>query len=300
MNDLLHNRELVVRQPSVMTSFYAAMKCCVVGSWKSGSTSTYLSVSLNVKYRQIRDKSLPIIRSVMEDFVWWFCTVKKVNPFLLRLALKKFVDELETTVRVQKQRLQTASVKNFCKGFENRFACFVFQRLSPCKVWKLFNDNQHERVTVIEHFRIWQVNQISLPLIINTADDSATTLEITTNKAMQSAVIHSPLMASAYNFINPQRCDVAFSCFWKVETGSERCSQVVNTRYCKYFEDSSYTNTHLTNQNCERRLRQILQWNYSFVLNWFCLVMWVRVGTSLNVLHIWIGRNKSWWKTCRP
>jgi len=52
-----------------MTSFCAAMKCCIVGSSKSGSKSTYLSVFLNVKYRQIRDKSVLIIRSVMEDFV---------------------------------------------------------------------------------------------------------------------------------------------------------------------------------------------------------------------------------------
>jgi len=36
---------------------------------KSGSTSTYLSLSLNVKYRQIRDKSVLIVRSLMEDFV---------------------------------------------------------------------------------------------------------------------------------------------------------------------------------------------------------------------------------------
>jgi len=108
-----------------------------------------------------------------------------VNLFLLKVALKKLVGELETTVRVQKQRLQPASAQSFCKGFENRIACFVLQRLSPCKVSKLFNDNQHERVTVIEHFRIWQVNQITLPLIINDTNDSATTLEITTNKAMQ-------------------------------------------------------------------------------------------------------------------
>jgi len=40
-------------------------------------------------------------------------------------------------------------------------------------------------VTVIEHFRIWQFNQISLSLIINAADNSATTLEITTKKPMQ-------------------------------------------------------------------------------------------------------------------
>jgi len=107
-----------------------------------------------------------------------------VNLFLLRAALKK-LGELETTVRVQKQRLQPAFAQNFCKGFESRIASFVLQRLSLCKVLKLFNDNQHERVTVIEHFRIWQVNQITFPLIINATDVSATTLEITTNKAMQ-------------------------------------------------------------------------------------------------------------------
>jgi len=33
------------------------------------SASTYLSVSLNVKYRQIRDRSVLIIPSVMEDSV---------------------------------------------------------------------------------------------------------------------------------------------------------------------------------------------------------------------------------------
>jgi len=108
-----------------------------------------------------------------------------VNLFLLRAALKKLVGELETTVRVQKQRLHPASAQNFCKGFESRIACFVLQRLSLCKVLKPFNDNQHERVAVTEHFRIWQVNQISLPLIINATGDSATTLEVMTNKAMQ-------------------------------------------------------------------------------------------------------------------
>ena len=77
-----------------------------------------------------------------------------MNLFLLRAALKKLVGELETMVRVQKQHLQPASAQNFCKGFESRIACFVLQRLSLCKVVKLFNDNQHERVTVIEHFRI--------------------------------------------------------------------------------------------------------------------------------------------------
>ena len=78
-----------------------------------------------------------------------------MNLFLLKVALKKLIGELETTVRVQKQRLQPASAQNFCKGFENSIACFVLQRLSPCKVLKLFNDNHHERVTVIEYFLIW-------------------------------------------------------------------------------------------------------------------------------------------------
>ena len=108
-----------------------------------------------------------------------------MNLFLLRAALIKLVGELETAVRVQKQRLQPASAQNFCKDFESRIACFVLQWVSLCKVLKLFNDNQHERVTDVEHFRIWQVNQTTLPLIINATDDSATTLEITTNKAMQ-------------------------------------------------------------------------------------------------------------------
>jgi len=67
-------------------------------------------VSLNVKYHQIRGKSVLIIHSVMEDFVSLFCAFEKVNPFLPRVALKKLVGELETTVRVQKQRLQPASV----------------------------------------------------------------------------------------------------------------------------------------------------------------------------------------------
>jgi len=40
-------------------------------------------------------------------------------------------------------------------------------------------------VAVIEHFRILQVNKISSLLIINATNDSAMTLEITTNKAMQ-------------------------------------------------------------------------------------------------------------------
>ena len=73
-----------------------------------------------------------------------------MNLFLLKVALKKLVGELETTVRVQKQRLHPASAQNFCKGFESRIASFVLQQLSLCKVLKLFNDNQHKRVTDID------------------------------------------------------------------------------------------------------------------------------------------------------
>jgi len=91
----------------------------------------------------------------------------------------------------------------------------------------------------------------------------------------KGVVMHRPLVASVYNYL--QTCDDAFSYFWKDETRSERLSCVVNTRYCKYFEDSSCTDTQLTNQNCESCLRQILQQTSSFVLNWICLGMWVKV-----------------------
>ena len=77
--------------------------------------------------------------------------------------------------------------------------------------------------------------------------------------------------------VHLQTCDDAFSCFWKDKTKSERFSYVVNTRYCKYFEDSSCIGTQLTNQNCESCLGQILQQTSSFVSNWICLGMWVRV-----------------------
>ena len=49
-----------------------------------------------------------------------------MNLFLLKLELKRLVGEFETTVRVQKQRLQPASAENFCKGVESRIASFVF------------------------------------------------------------------------------------------------------------------------------------------------------------------------------
>jgi len=56
-----------------------------------------------VKYCPIRDKSVLIIRSVVEDFFRDFVPYKKC-------ILKKLVGELDTTVRLQKQRLQPASV----------------------------------------------------------------------------------------------------------------------------------------------------------------------------------------------
>ena len=76
--------------------------------------------------------------------------------------------------------------------------------------------DQHERVTVIEHFRIWQVSQISLSLIINTADNSATTLEITTNKAMQRVpwcTVRLWRVRITLSISKP--VNVAFSCFLK-------------------------------------------------------------------------------------
>jgi len=59
--------------------------------------------------------------------VSWFCAVKKVNfeKSLLANSIPRSV--------YKKQRLQAASVQSFCKGFENRLACFVLQRLSSCK-----------------------------------------------------------------------------------------------------------------------------------------------------------------------
>jgi len=115
----------------------------------------------------------------MEDFVSWFCAVKKVN---FEKAYWRTRDHGPFT---KNNVFSPPLFRIFAKAVDNRLACFVLQRLSSYKVWKLFNNNQHERVTVIEHFSIWQVNQISLPLIINAADDSAMTLEITTNKAIQ-------------------------------------------------------------------------------------------------------------------
>jgi len=69
-------------------------------------------VSLNVKYRQTRDQSILISRSVMENSLL-ILRRYKMNLFLLKVALKKLVGELETTIRVQKQRLQPASAQNF-------------------------------------------------------------------------------------------------------------------------------------------------------------------------------------------
>jgi len=153
-------------------------------------------------------------------------------------------------------------------------------------------------VTVIEHFRIWQVNQISLPLIVNATDDSATTLEVTTNKA-RSAVMQSPLMECAYNFINLQTSDVAFSLFFEswdsVTAVGLSCRQVLLQTVWKQqlhrhaINTSKLQHTPLT----------------SFAVKLCVCVKLILLGyvsesgTTLNVLNIWIGCNKSWWKTCR-
>jgi len=50
------------------------LHCKIVKIWKHVDVSFGV---LNVKYRQIRDQSVLIIRSVMEDSVSWFCAVKK-------------------------------------------------------------------------------------------------------------------------------------------------------------------------------------------------------------------------------
>ena len=60
-------------------------------SWKSGNPSTCLSVSLNVKYSQIRDKNVLIIRSAMEDSVSWFCAVEKWICFFFRKRSKSLL-----------------------------------------------------------------------------------------------------------------------------------------------------------------------------------------------------------------
>jgi len=51
--------------------------------------------------------------------------------------------------------------------------------------FKTFQQHQPERVTVIEHFWIWQVDKITLPPITNATGDNATRLEIMMNKVMQ-------------------------------------------------------------------------------------------------------------------
>ena len=48
-------------------------------------------MSLNVNYRQIRDKSVLIIRSAMEDFVSWFCAIKKWICFFFRQRYKSLL-----------------------------------------------------------------------------------------------------------------------------------------------------------------------------------------------------------------
>ena len=177
----------------------------------------------------------------------------------------------------KKQRLQPASTQNFCKGFENRIACFVFQRLSSYKVWKLFNDNQHEHVNVIEHFRIRQVNQITLPLIINATEDSATTLEITTNKVMQGVpwcTVRWWQVCMTLSISKPVTCrSVVLKSRDRVRALQLSCEHaLLEIIWRKQLHRHA-----VTNQNCEWCLPQILPLIYSFVLNWICLDMWVRV-----------------------
>jgi len=107
-----------------------------------------------------------------------------VNLFLLKVALKKLVAELKTTVRDKNNVFSPPLLRIFAKVLRVELLVLFFCG-SAHAVLKLFNDNQHERVTVIEHFRIWQINQITLPPIINATGDSVTRLEIMPNKVMQ-------------------------------------------------------------------------------------------------------------------
>ena len=108
-----------------------------------------------------------------------------MNLFLLKVALKSLLANSRPRYVYKNNVFSPSLLRIFAKVLRIELPVLFFSGSAHCKVRKLFNDNQHERVTVIEHFRIWQVNQITLPLIINATDDSATTLEITRNKVMQ-------------------------------------------------------------------------------------------------------------------
>jgi len=82
-------------------SYDEMLRCRIVKIWKHVDVS-FGVFECEVQYHHIRDKSVLIIRSVMEDFVSLFCAFKKVNPFLPRVALKKLVGELKSTVHAQK------------------------------------------------------------------------------------------------------------------------------------------------------------------------------------------------------
>jgi len=90
---------------------------------------------------------------------------------------------------------------------------------------------------------------------------------------------HSPLVTSAYNFINSQVCDVAFSLFfWKVETASQRCSSSCQQVLLQIF---------WRQQLHQHAVNESKLWNTSSadftvklflcVENWSCLDTWVRM-----------------------
>ena len=93
---------------------------------------------------------------------------------LLQAALNKLAGNVETTVRVQKQRLQPLFII-FAKALRIDLLVLFFSGSAHAK-FENFSTTINKNV-------LPSLN--TLPLIINATDDSTTTLEITTNKAMQ-------------------------------------------------------------------------------------------------------------------
>ena len=56
-----------------------------------------------------------------------------MNLFLLRVALKKLVGELETTVRIQKQRLQPPPFRIFAKALRIDLPVLFFRGTAHAK-----------------------------------------------------------------------------------------------------------------------------------------------------------------------
>ena len=164
--------------------------------------------------------------TITVKFLVWENTCKELHPLELTSKVTTEFAYNGTTRRLHKKRYCRIDVISdficMCGSAHAKFEN-LYVRLSPCKIWKLFNDNQHERVTVIEHFRIWQVDQISLPLIINATGDSATTLEIMTNKVMQRVPWWTVRWWRVRTIIS-KPMTMRSVVFWKVETGSERWS----------------------------------------------------------------------------